>query len=237
MNMKWLNSKRKTFFLLAFFVFSASFLRGQEVKIDTVYITDTLYLDQKEPVGYEKKAKKMIDRWNRLIPRYSKVQFAGSMGLISFGTGWDYGKNKQWETDLLFGILPKYSSEKVKVTMTLKQNFIPWSIKLKNEKIRFKPFSTGLYINTIFGDEFWRTEPTKYPNNYYKFSTKLRINVFVGQAWEYRFDTSKQTFCKSLTFFYEVSTNELYLISAATNKYIKAKDFLGLSLGVKLQLL
>lgn len=237
MTMKWLTSNK--ILLISLLILSAfpTITKSQEVKADTVYIVDTIYLDQREPIGYEKKAKKMIDRWNMLIPRYSKIQFAGSMGLISIGTGWDYGKNKQWETDLLFGIVPRYSTKKVKVTMTLKQNFIPWSIKLKNENFSFKPFSTGLYLNTVFGEQFWRSEPSKYPNGYYKFSTKLRLNIFVGQGWEYKFDTSKKVFCKSITFFYELSTNELYLMSAFTNRYVKAKDFLGLSFGIKVNFL
>ena len=39
-----------------------------------------------------------------LIPTHTKIQFAGNMGLLSFGTGWDYGRRNQWETDVFFGI-------------------------------------------------------------------------------------------------------------------------------------
>jgi hypothetical protein len=55
------------------------------------------------------------------------------MGLLSLGTGWDYGKRNQWETDIFFGILPKYDSKRTKITMTLKQNYMPWSIALGKE--------------------------------------------------------------------------------------------------------
>ena len=37
--------------------------------------------------------------------------------------------------------------------------------------------------------------------------------------------------------FYEISTCDLYIVSAFTNKYLKPKDYLSLSFGVKLQLL
>ena len=50
------------------------------------------------------------------------------MGLLSWGIGWDYGKRGQWETDLLLGFIPRFSSRHFKMTMTLKQNFIPWSV-------------------------------------------------------------------------------------------------------------
>lgn len=239
MNTKWLNSNRFYFILFTFLLISTTSAIAQDilpVRTDTIYIVDTVYLRSAPLVGYEKKENRLRTKWERIIPRYGKAQFAGSMGLISMGTGWDYGKNKQWETDLLFGFVPKYSTKKNKMTMTLKQNFIPWSVRL-NDKFNLKPFSTGLYLNTVFGGDFWSHEPSKYPNSYYKFSTKLRFNIFIGQGWEYKLDTNKKVFCKSVTFFYEVSTNELYLMSAATNSYLKAKDFLGLSLGVKLQFL
>lgn len=106
-----------------------------------------------------------------------------------------------------------------------------------NENLTLRPFSTGLYINTIFGEEFWRKEPSKYPNGYYSFSTMMRTNVFIGQGWEYRFAPSLNIPCKSVTFFYELSTNELYLIGAVSNKYLKFKDVVGLSLGAKFQFL
>lgn len=239
MSMTWLSFDRSYIIILGLLIFSTTLIQAQDIqpmRVDTVYVVDTVYLSTESPVGYEKKEQRIRNYWERLIPRYSKAQFAGSMGLISLGTGWDYGKNKQWETDLLFGFVPKYSSGKNKVTMTLKQNFIPWNVRL-NDKFNLKPFSTGLYLNTVFGGDFWGKEPAKYPNKYYNFSTKMRFNIFVGQTWEYKFDTSQKVFCKSITFFYEISTNELYMISAVTNKYIKASDFLGLSLGVKLQFL
>lgn len=239
MSMSWLSFKKVYIVLLGLISYSISNLQAQDIqptRIDTVYVIDTIYLQPEPLVGYEKKENRIKNNWQRVIPRYSKAQFAGSMGLISVGTGWDYGKKKQWETDLLFGFVPKYSSGKNKVTMTLKQNFIPWNVRL-NDNFNLKPFSTGLYLNTVFGGDFWGKEPAKYPNKYYNFSTKMRINIFIGQAWEYKLDTSKKVFCKSITFFYEVSTNELYMVSAVTNKYLKASDFLGLSLGVKLQFL
>ncbi len=42
--------------------------------------------------------------WQRVIPR-TKVQFAGSMAMLSVGTGWNYYRN-HWETDMLLGIVP-----------------------------------------------------------------------------------------------------------------------------------
>ena len=230
--MKLLNFK---FYLLIFFSFlSTTLINAQEIRTDTVYIVDTVYIKQHTEISHKKE--RYITRWNKLIPSYYKTQFAGSMGLISMGGGWNYGKNKQWETDVFLGFVPKYSTKHNKVTLTAKQNFIPWSVTV-SDQINLKPFSTGIYLNTVFGDEFWGKQPDKYPHGYYWFSTRFRINIFIGQGWEYKLKRQNNKLFKSVTFFYEVSTNELYLYSAFTNSYLKAKDILGLSLGVKLQIL
>lgn len=186
---------------------------------------------------YDERVDRYKTRWEALIPSYTKVQFAGSMGLISVGTGWDYGRNNQWETDLLVGFVPKYTTDHNKITFTLKQNFIPWRVPLKNRHLVFEPLTTGLYINTVTGGEFWVNEPDKYPSSYYSFSTKLRVNVFLGQRFTYNLNADKRRFFKSVTGFYEVSTNELYMISAFQNKYLKLTDIMHLSLGIKFQIL
>lgn len=214
MNMKWWHSKKA--YLLEFVILISYFscLSAQN--------------------GYEKRIEKYQTFWNHLIPSYTKIQYAGNMGLLSFGTGWDYGKNNQWETDVFFGFVPKYDTDKFKVTFTVKQNFIPWKIKLK-KGFSIDPLACGLYVNTVFGEDFWSKEPAKYPDNYYKFSTKIRFNIYLGQRITFRIPPEKRFFAKSITLFYEVSTNELYLISAVQNSYLKPDDYLSLSLGLKMQ--
>ncbi|MCD7972495.1 MAG: hypothetical protein LUG18_07480 [Candidatus Azobacteroides sp.] len=184
---------------------------------------------------YEERVINYQNKWNNLIPKYTKVQFAGGMGVLSFGTGWDYGKNKQWETDALFGFIPKFQTDKFRITFTLKQNFIPWHKDL-NDSFTFDPLTCGLYANTILNGDYWISEPDKYPNNYYSFSTKIRFNIFIGQRITYQISEEKRKARKSVTFYYEIGTNELYLISAFGNRYLKPTDYLKLSLGMKAQI-
>ena len=158
------------------------------------------------------------------------------MGLLSFGTGWDYGKRNQWETDILLGVLPKYQSKRTKLTFTLKQNYMPWSLDL-GRQFSVEPLACGMYLNTVFGDEFWTHEPERYPKGYYGFSSKVRIHAFLGQRITYDIDPRRRFTAKAITFFYEISTCDLYVVSAFTNKYLKPKDYLSLSFGIKLQLL
>ena len=91
-------------------------LEKEKVKIDSADISN------KHSSRYDKRVHRYRKHWESLIPTHTKLQFAGNMGLLSLGTGWDYGKRNQWETDIFFGILPKYDSKRTKITMTLKQN-------------------------------------------------------------------------------------------------------------------
>ena len=64
--------------------------------------------------------------WQSLMPTYTKLQYAGGMGLLNVGAGWAYCNNRQWETDVFLGFITRYASDNAKLTLTLKQNFIPW---------------------------------------------------------------------------------------------------------------
>lgn len=181
---------------------------------------------------YERNTLRRVQRWNKLIPSYTKIQFAGGMGLLSVGTGWEYGKHRQWETDLLLGIIPKHSSKRTKVTLTLKQNFTPWRVPLRG-RFSLEPLSTGLYLNTVFGGEFWMKNPDRYPQGYYWFSTRMRIHIFVGQRIRFDIPEGRRWFLSAITAFYELSTCDLYVIQAVRNSYMKADDVLRLSFGLK----
>lgn len=247
MSAKWFISNRLIFIVICTTLqlgCSAAFAQERDtvivVKYDTVYLhhkPDTIGISHAQPNRYDIRIHRYRKRWEALIPTHTKIQFAGNMGLISFGTGWDYGKQNQWETDVFFGVLPKYQSDHTKLTFTLKQNYIPWSFQIKESRFSAEPLTCGMYFNTVFGNEFWVNEPERYPKGYYGFSSKVRIHVFLGQRFTYDIDPRRRFTAKAITLFYEVSTCDLYVVSAFTNKYLKPKDYLSLSFGVKLQLL
>ena len=91
-----------------------------------LFLTGTLQAQEEieDDVRYKKRVEKYISRWEKLIPRYTKLQFAGSMGMLSLGTGWNYYRN-HWETDVYLGIVPRNSDRHAMATLTLKQNYYP----------------------------------------------------------------------------------------------------------------
>lgn len=207
----------------------ADSLRSQE---EIEQVADSLELSR-----YERRMKRYNSVWQSLQPSQFIMQNAGNMGLLSFGLGWNYGKRNQWETHLLFGWIPKYKGHSVRMTMTLKETFIPWNKRL-GEEWRLEPLTVGLYANTVFGKAFWRSQPSRYPDKYYQFlSTRVRLNVFLGQRITVIIPNNKRKFVKSMTAFYELSTCDLYIRCMFQDSSVKLKDIVGLSLGLKMQIM
>ena len=162
------------------------------------------------------------------------VQTGGSIGLIAVGAGWDYGKKKQWATELLLGYVPKYDTDRVKLTLSIRQLYSPWKIPI-NTSFSYSPLRTGLYLSTTLGKQFWYSAPEKYPKDYYTFSTKLRANIFLGQSFEWNMPKNPKILRK-LAFYYDVHVSDLMLISRIQNKSLSGFNFMGLALGLKLHL-
>lgn len=198
-------------------------------------MADSIYVSQPEPSRYDKRVLRYRKHWAALIPTQFVIQNAGNMGVISAGIGWHYGKYRQWETHLLWGYIPKHQSTRGKLTMTLKENYIPWSIDLKRGW-SIEPLSASIYLNTVYGHEFWKSQPNRYPDDYYQFmSTKFRLNIALGQQITWQIPTEKRRRHQSITLFYELSTCDLYIRSKVLEHSIPLKDIVGLSIGVKLQ--
>lgn len=171
--------------------------------------------------------------WHRLIPNQFTTQFAGSIGVVSFGAGWHYGKKDNWETDLLLGVVPRFNSPNCNLTFTLKERYVPWQFDA-GTSWKLAPLTTGIFLSSIFGEDFWKSEPSRYPKRYYGFSTQIRANLFVGQRATFRIPAERRQFCRSISLYYELSTCDLYLISAIQNRHIRMKDILSLAIGLRL---
>lgn len=196
-----------------------------------------LYLESPQTsTSYDRRTHYYRKHWAALVPTQFVAQYAGNMGLMSLGLGWDYGRHRQWETHLLFGYIPRYHSTRAKVTMTVKENYIPWGKYLRHGWF-FEPLECGLYVNTVFGHEFWGNQPQRYPDKYYAyFSTCARVNAFVGQRITYIIPYNKRKHVKSLTAFYEVSICDLYVRTKIQDKHVSWGDILCLSVGLKMQI-
>ena len=172
---------------------------------------------------------------DRIIPTHIKAQYAGGMGMMSAGFGWDYGKKGQWETDVMIGFLPKRYSDGHTLTGALKQNYIPWSIRC-HERLSIEPFTASIYLSLISGDEYWMREPSRYGGSYYRFMTRMRINLAFGQRATLHVKNPSSTL-RSVTFYYELHACDLDICAKFTNKELKMKDITYFSCGLKFHLM
>ena len=177
-------------------------------------------------------------------PDFIRLQYAGSVGLVNAGVGWQYGRHHQWETDLMFGYIPRYHTDHRKATFTLRETYVPFTIPLlgtpssNKAYFSFQPLSCGIFINSVLSSKFWGKEPSRYPNggDYYRFSSKIRFHIFVGQRYTCHIPDHHRSWIKSASLVWELSTCELYVVSKAVNKTLPFKDILSLSLGLKLEI-
>lgn len=199
---------------------------------DSLKESDSITTPIEKLSRYDKNRQRLMKRWKRLIPTQASLQYAGSIGLMSAGWGWHYGKGQHWETDMLIGVVPRYHTEKFHTTFTIKQRYVPWHCMVSH-RWTIEPLTAGVFFNTISGDDFWRSLPDKYPKHYYGFSTKVRANIFLGQRLRYNIPRSKRLAHQAVSFYYELSSCDLYIVSKATNKEYPWQETLSLALGLR----
>lgn len=207
---------------------------------DTVYryitlpqpaISDSVNVGGIYSSKYEKQRIRRQKVWNSLIPKQFTLQYAGSIGMLAAGPGWHYGRH-HWETDLLFGFVPRYHSEKAKFTFTIKERYVPWDCRL-SDTWALQPLTAGVAFSGISGDDFWKNLPDKYPSNYYWFSTKIRTHVYIGQRFRYDIPSHYRRFHSSVAAYYELSTCDFYALSKYSNREYSWKDVLSLAFGIR----
>lgn len=210
---------------------------------DTVHVTDTVriapartHADTAAVIApYQRRIERITSFWNRLIPSGTRLQFAGNMGLLSGGVTWIYGR-RHWETSLLFGFVPKHSAKHAMATMTLKQDYIPWTVRLGRWPwLQFQPLAAGVYLNTVFSHKFWVHQPSRYPRGYYWFATRLRPNIYIGERLRLALPSGKRQFARAVSIFYEISTCDYAAIQRLHNSYITPDKWLTLSLGIQFE--
>lgn len=179
---------------------------------------------------YEQRLERREKMWQKLIPNLYMMQYGGGIANISAGFGWDYGRSNQWETHILLGFVPKKDSHSHYWTFNLRQSYIPWSIPIK-QIIQFKPITTSLLVNSILHNDFWMSEPDRYPHGYYGFSSRMRFHLAVGQRWTFVIPRNKRLISSQLSLYYELSTCDLYVRQKFLNSTIPLKDILSLGFG------
>lgn len=183
--------------------------------------------------NYERRLEKRLNNWKRLIPTTFPLQYAGGMGMFSAGPGWAYGRGHKFETHLLLGFIPKRYNRSFYWTLSLREMYIPWRIKVGKSPIEIRPLTVSFSLSSILHHDFWTSQPERYPKGYYYFlSTRVRAFIGMGQRFSYNIPTARRFMCRRISFYYEVSICDMYLRQKFMHHDIPFGELLTLGVGL-----
>ena len=161
-------------------------------------------------------------------PDYAKMQFAGNLGVLSVGVGYQLF-DKVLYTELLYGYVPVSISKANEIHLiSIKNTFPLYRKKIGNYTV--SPIA-GFTGSLETGNNSFLVLPDKYPKGYYVPSA-IHFTLFVGALVHKDFGNSKRI--KGIDFYYELGTVETYLWSAITSKEIGLNAIFSTAIGINL---
>ena len=169
-------------------------------------------------------------RKNWALPDFGVVQYAGSIGFVSVGAGYDVFKSKA-RFSMHYGFIPSTKGGPLNV-LTTKFFYKPKYYSLSN-RLKLNPFDIGIMGSFHYGDNFEERWPDGvHPKGYYWWHPAIRLHIAMETSLTYLFPKDHRF--TSITGYYEFNTNELYLVSYIKNaRTIKPWDIVKLGAGVR----
>jgi hypothetical protein len=163
------------------------------------------------------------------IPDYAKIQFAGNIGLLSVGVGYEVFKDVLY-SELLYGYVPVSVSKAKEIHLITIKNTFPFFTKKIGNNFTLSPIA-GFTASLDTGNNSFLKLPDKYPKGYY-ITNAIHFTVFVGAKVHKNFVNSK--IIKGADLYFELGTVETYLVYAITSKEVKINDVFSSAIGINL---
>jgi hypothetical protein len=161
------------------------------------------------------------------MPDYVKVQFAGNIGFVSVGAGYQLFK-KVLYTEFLYGFVPESVSKSDEIHLITIKNTFPVFRKELGNNFTISPIA-GFATTYEIGANSFTTLPSIYPEGYYV-PNAFHFTLFGGAMVHKDFKDSKMI--KGADFYFEVGTVETYLWYVITSKEVSTSDVFSTSIGV-----
>jgi hypothetical protein len=161
------------------------------------------------------------------VPDYVKTQFAGNIGLISVGAGYQLF-NKVLYTELLYGFVPKRVSKAENIHLITIKNTFPIYRKEIGKNLTITPIA-GFAATLDIGTTTFTTLPSKFPDGYYV-PTAFHATLFGGIMVHK--DFTKPKIFKGMDFYVEIGTVESYLWYAITSSVVDFSTIFSADVGV-----
>lgn len=158
--------------------------------------------------------------------RNVKLQFAGNQGFLSVGPGISVAKEKL-DLDLFFGYVPKSIGESHITSLTLKSTYLPFEVDL-GDHTQLKPLTAGIALSYLHGNQY----EFRNISGYYWWSSSALVWGFLGGRIDAQL--ADKGLLHDVGFYYEVGTNQLYLISYLQNtEALGLSDIMSVALGLR----
>ena len=161
-------------------------------------------------------------RW--FMPDQYKLQFAGSIGFMSVGFGYEIGQI--YQPALFIGYVGPHWGGSLNriVTVSMKNTF-----RFTRQPVckYFMPYG-GLSINWGNTNNTFKTLPDYYPDEYY-FQNMVHFAPFVGGELKF---SLKGKYFNAVGVYSEISAFDAYLLEAIRTKYVKPHMALSLAVGI-----
>lgn len=162
------------------------------------------------------------------VPDAAVIQYAGNMGMISAGPGYDLAHEKI-AIDLLFGYVPKFEATEIGRLITLKTSYKPFKIDLNN-KYAVTPLQVGMGISYHFGDQYSTSWEGAIPKGYYWWPTSWRVLGFAGASVT---RTVNSNVIKDIKLYSEFGTYDLVVTAWYKDDKLRVWDILSASVGIR----
>ncbi len=171
-----------------------------------------------------------------LIPDEAVVQYAGSIGYLSAGAGYEIFGNKRGNLSFHYGYVPESKGGELHIA-TVKLAYKPWQIALKDWG-RLYPFNPGFFVSYTFHKDLSVAFPSgQYPGDYYYWSEAIRPHLSFNSEIELDPPPLLQNKgIRALGLYIEANTNDYYLINYLQNtSALKIDDIFQLGVGLRVK--
>lgn len=159
------------------------------------------------------------------VPDYAKIQFAGNIGYLSGGFGYELFKGKM-QTEFIYGYVPKKYAHTEIHTFTSK-NIFP-IIRKNYFDLEFKPY-LGFTFSYETGRNSFLELPSQYPSGYY--APNAFHLCFLGGVSAKK-NLGSKYFIKGIEAYAEVVSVDSFFWYKLNSRQIKLYQVVSMALGV-----
>jgi len=161
------------------------------------------------------------------IPDFVVSQFAGYIGFVSSGVGYNF-YDESLKLELLYGYVPK-SAGGISIHMFTCRGSYSLSHYRTLSGFLFSPLNFSFFVNYARGNQYVLRWSPNYPKRYYR-PTSIYTGESIGMSIK---KSCENSIIKGYEFYGDVVTMSEYLYEYCKNETVTLKDIISLAFGVR----